>query len=95
MSLPIGHNPIVTPNPQQGLTPFLIDDIIPPRYPGGCELVFMRLGVLAPVVTVPIQEGSMIMMIPPEQAVHVRAMIANSQKLIRENQEKLARNGVG
>lgn len=51
------------------------DDIVDPRYPAGCDLVFMRPGSLEPVVSFHVPKGSMVAIIPPAAAEQLRPVI--------------------
>ena len=93
--IPIIHPSIATPNPgQQGLEPLLVADIIDPTYREGCNLVFQRPGELGIVVTVSIPQGAMIMMIVPEQALHVRAAVRQAVARAQAEHERQM-NGLG
>jgi len=76
------------PNEQQGLVPFLVEDVDPDRYPLGADLVFQRPGELGIVVKIMVPPGAMIMMVMPEQAVHVRPFIA---KMKAQHQAAIAK----
>lgn len=67
----------------------ILDDIIPPRYPNGAVVVLQRPGELGVVVTVQLEPGSMLMVIPPEAAAHVRAV----KREMEERQRKAIANG--
>lgn len=69
----------------------LVQDIIPPQYPAGCEIWIMLPGALAPQVKIPVPVGFMIGLANPEMAEHYRAAIRNVQEEIRRRQEKQAR----
>jgi hypothetical protein len=69
----------------------LVQDVIPPSYPNGCEMVLMRPGELKPVVSIPVPVGHMIALVPPHLAVHWRQMVQAALADVRAKQEKQAR----
>jgi hypothetical protein len=98
--MPIHTATIGTPGPQQGILPIILDDIIPPRYPTGCNLVFQRPGELGVVVTIAIPVGAMVCVITPDEAEGFRpqyykakAQMEAAVKRMREAAEH--GNGVG
>jgi hypothetical protein len=69
-------------------------DVIPPKFPEGCQVVFMRPGELEAVGTIPLPVGSMLVYIPPEQATQVRGAMRKAIDLQREEMRRHA-NGLG
>jgi hypothetical protein len=97
--IPIVTPSIATPHVNQGVTPLIVDDIVPPNYPEGCELWLMVPGQIQPRVKVNIPLGAILCLIVPDQAVHVRPAIRDTLvKIAQASQreaEQRAKNGVG
>jgi hypothetical protein len=98
--MPIHTPTIGTPGPQQGIMPIILDDIIPPRYPAGCNLVFQRPGELGVVVTIAIPVGAMVCVITPEEAVGLRVLYQQSKAKMEAEVKRMREaaehgNGVG
>lgn len=75
------ETPTVQAPDAQQLPMLVVDDIIPPRYPNGCDLVMMNPGGLAPVVPpINIPAGSILCLIPPDAAAHLRPALAMMKK---------------
>jgi hypothetical protein len=95
------HVPVITKapttaGPQQGLTPELIADLIPEKgFKGGATILLQREGDLGVVALGRFPEGTMLCVIPAEQARFVRDDITRAAEAHRKHMEKMARNGVG
>ena len=70
-------------------------DVIPPQWPDGCDIVFMRPGQLEKAGEIRLPLGCMLVYIPPEQANQMRGMIRDALEKQRAAAERQARNGVG
>lgn len=80
---------VVTPQAQMFL------DVIPPNFPNGVSVIFMRPGELQAAGSIDLPLGAMLVYVPPEQASQMRGMMKQANDAQRSAAERQARNGVG
>jgi hypothetical protein len=78
------------PTPREAALQAFVD-VIPPAFPEGVEIIFMRPGQLEPAGRVMLPVGVMLLLAPPETAVHLRA----AQRAQIEQQRRMLANGLG
>jgi hypothetical protein len=66
-------------------------DVVPPAFPEGVEIIFMRPGQLEPAGRVMLPVGVMLLLAPPETAMHLRA----TMRAQIEQQRRMLANGLG
>lgn len=90
--IPASAPSLVTPGLNQGINPIIVDDIVPPRYPEGCNLTFQRPNELGVVFTTQLPVGCMVLLLLPEDAQHVRPIM---KALQQRQRAAVAKNGLG